>query len=382
MTTARLALASALLLSACGEDKPEPEDTAPPPGDSEVLPVDADQDGHPEDEDCDDQDPAVFPGADEVCNGIDDDCDEAVDEDAVDASTWYRDEDGDGYGDPGVTTRACEQPSGWVDDSSDCDDQDPAVFPGAVELLNGVDDDCDGEVDDFPPEEDCADGSDNDHDGLTDCEDDDCVDICLEDCSNGVDDDADRAIDCADDECFGLDSCEGHYRVELEVELDQFSHFFGDYIYWWYDVWASMALWGEATITGTPAGTHGTAFSCTGEFGSGMAQGQGLFYYGPGSSLDYTFTWEPTVAGGEIIWDANCPIQSFPSTMLGWNTNDEDPLYRLASHGSWYAQYVATDIRMHEHTAIGIGHQTWWSITGVDPVQQRTIIWDWSYEAP
>jgi MYXO-CTERM domain-containing protein len=74
------------------------------------------------DGDCDDDDDGVYPGADEVCNGVDDDCDGAADEGALDPRTWYADADGDGEGDPAVTTQACAQPSGYVDNADDCDD--------------------------------------------------------------------------------------------------------------------------------------------------------------------------------------------------------------------------------------------------------------------
>jgi hypothetical protein len=100
--------------------------------------------------DCDDADASVNPAAAELCNGIDDDCDGLVDDEdsAVSGtSTWYGDSDGDGYGDPRVSTQACEQPSGWTDDGSDCDDDDAGANPGALELCNGADDDCDGSVD-------------------------------------------------------------------------------------------------------------------------------------------------------------------------------------------------------------------------------------------
>ena len=98
--------------------------------------------------DCDDTDPDVWPGADEYCDGVDDDCDGVVDEDdAVDAATWYLDEDLDGYGVSTTTTAACDEPSGYSDVAGDCDDGDADVFPGAVETCNGVDDDCDGAVD-------------------------------------------------------------------------------------------------------------------------------------------------------------------------------------------------------------------------------------------
>jgi len=75
-----------------------------------------------------------------------------VDEDeAVDATTWYDDDDGDGYGDPDDNLTQCEQPTGYIADGTDCDDSDPAVNPAAVEVCNHVDDDCNGLVDDGLP---------------------------------------------------------------------------------------------------------------------------------------------------------------------------------------------------------------------------------------
>jgi hypothetical protein len=116
--------------------------------DGSVGYVDADGDGFAACEDCDDGDGAINPDATELCDGVDNDCDGSVDEaDAADAATWYADGDGDGYGDAASTATACDEPSGFVADDSDCDDGDAAVFPGAAELCNGVDDDCDGSVD-------------------------------------------------------------------------------------------------------------------------------------------------------------------------------------------------------------------------------------------
>ncbi len=100
--------------------------------------------------DCDDTLATVFPGATEFCNGVDDDCDGVTDPTtSVDASTWYADTDGDSYGDPANTTPACTLPAGYTTDSTDCDDSTSAVNPAALELCNGIDDDCDGVVD--PP---------------------------------------------------------------------------------------------------------------------------------------------------------------------------------------------------------------------------------------
>jgi hypothetical protein len=107
---------------------------------------DNDSDGFFGEEDCNDDEAAVSPGAVELCDGIDNDCDGLIDED-VD-SEWFLDVDGDGFGDPGAPTRACEAPAGAVPSGTDCDDGDAAAFPGAEEACDGVDNDCDGEVDD------------------------------------------------------------------------------------------------------------------------------------------------------------------------------------------------------------------------------------------
>ncbi|MEL6346094.1 MAG: putative metal-binding motif-containing protein [Myxococcota bacterium] len=93
--------------------------------------------------DCDDHNPAVFPGADERCNNVDDDCDGGVDEDPVDSAAWYEDPDGDGFGDPATEQRGCHLPRGVATFGGDCDESDPEINPGAFERCNGLDDDCD-----------------------------------------------------------------------------------------------------------------------------------------------------------------------------------------------------------------------------------------------
>lgn len=115
--------------------------------DGSVGSADADSDGFAACEDCDDGDGAVNPGAVEVCDDIDNDCSGDVDDDATDATTWYADVDADGYGDPDVAEVACAQPEGHVEDATDCDDGALAVYPGADELCNDLDDDCDGTID-------------------------------------------------------------------------------------------------------------------------------------------------------------------------------------------------------------------------------------------
>ena len=97
--------------------------------------------------DCDDRDATVYPGADETCDGDDEDCDSTVDEEPVDGDTWYADDDGDGYGDPDDSTVSCDAPSGYIADGSDCDDADSSAAPSETEVCDDADNDCDGLVD-------------------------------------------------------------------------------------------------------------------------------------------------------------------------------------------------------------------------------------------
>jgi len=107
--------------------------------------LDADGDGYPASADCDDNDPTAYPGAEEVCDAADNNCDGDVDEGLTE--TWYPDVDGDGYGASASPIEACDQPVGSTSDGSDCDDSDPDTNPDGVEVCDGVDNDCNGDTD-------------------------------------------------------------------------------------------------------------------------------------------------------------------------------------------------------------------------------------------
>ncbi|MEN8182729.1 MAG: putative metal-binding motif-containing protein, partial [Myxococcota bacterium] len=170
----------------------------------EACTADADGDGFECATDCDDGDATVYPGALEVCDGRDNDCDNSVDEsDASDAAQWFADFDGDGYGDASQSTRACSRPPAWVSDSSDCNDSDASAFPGASEACNGRDDDCDGTADEeyLSQSTSCGVGACG-ATGSTSCVDGSVVDSCLagppgpvDATCNGVDDDCDGFVD-------------------------------------------------------------------------------------------------------------------------------------------------------------------------------------------
>ncbi len=111
---------------------------------------DDDGDGYDTTTDCDDSDPSIHPGATEVCDGIDQDCDGIVDNGF--------DLDGDGLtscagdcddGEPSCTTDCTDADGdGFAVCAGDCDDNAEGVNPGAAEIpANGVDDNCDGTID-------------------------------------------------------------------------------------------------------------------------------------------------------------------------------------------------------------------------------------------
>ncbi len=162
---------------------------------------DADGDGWTEDEgDCDDDNDAVHPEAIEMCDEIDNDCDDEIDErDSEDARFFFRDNDGDTWGVDDDKIRACTPPEGYVDRAGDCDDTDPTIHPEAEEeWYDGIDSDC-GEDSDFDAD---GDGHDTVDSGGDDCDDTDALvsptadEVCDDD---DIDEDCDGLSDDDDD---------------------------------------------------------------------------------------------------------------------------------------------------------------------------------------
>ncbi len=180
----------------------------------------------PLDGDCDPNDDEINPGAVEICNGVDDNCNDLVDlDDPSVAATLYADSDGDGFGSDAEAIATCDEVEGYVDVGGDCDDGDDTVNPGELEYCDAIDNDCNGAVDDSVVYVDWY--ADTDGDGFGDASDtvsecappsgyvlgsDDCDDAvsttypgAAELCVNDTDDDCDGAVDnCA----FPLDDAD------------------------------------------------------------------------------------------------------------------------------------------------------------------------------
>jgi PGF-pre-PGF domain-containing protein len=150
--------------------------------------------------DCDDTNANVKPGATEVCDEMDNNCDSNVDEGVK--SIYYQDADGDGYGNPFLTTQACSAPLGYISNNTDCNDANASIYPSAAEVCgDGIDQNCDG----VDMECSCADG---DGDGYSDIT-----------CGGSDCNDANASINPEADETpyDGIDQdCDGHDLVDWD----------------------------------------------------------------------------------------------------------------------------------------------------------------------
>ena len=168
--------------------------------------------------DCDDQNNQIHPGASEVCNELDDNCNGLVDEGVQ--LPFYADTDGDGFGDPLLLVYACTVPVGFASNADDCNDSDATIYPGAPEVCNGTDDNCNGQTDE---------SFDQDGDGFSLC-DGDCNDLnpsiypgALEICNN-VDDNCNGLIDEGAPDSDGDGICDTNDNCPFTYNPDQEDH--------------------------------------------------------------------------------------------------------------------------------------------------------------
>jgi len=230
--------------------------------------ADEDGDGFIQADDCDDENPEIHPDADEICDGIDNNCDGASDDDdpqLVDGSEFFADMDLDGLGNPEDSRFACDQPAGHVVNADDCDDGDPEIL-GPTDWFTDADLDGYGASVPFPSctepagmvlnDTDCDDVNEFIHPGAEDW----CGDGQDSDCSGPDDEDGSGCINLEPFDVLPTVVCEG-VAGALVVESEHFKvHYGSDGL--WRDTEAEAGLqinpagadsdWVDTTYPGTP----------------------------------------------------------------------------------------------------------------------------------
>ena len=158
--------------------------------------------------DCNDGDAVIYNSAVDICDLIDNDCDGSQDEDAP-TQTWYWDFDGDSYGDASATYVGCQYDPSLVADDQDCDDYDETINPGAPELCDDIDNDCNGDVDDNVVYVDFYEDSDSDGYGDSTSVLNDCGQPAGYVLQDGDCDDSDASLNLDDADLDGWSTCDG-----------------------------------------------------------------------------------------------------------------------------------------------------------------------------
>jgi hypothetical protein len=344
-----------------------------------------------DDTDCDDARSDINPGADEICDALDEDedCDGLADDadpstTAASQSTWYTDADGDGYGDVSVAATGCEQPASYVVDNTDCDDTRSGVHPGASEYCDALDDDedCDGLADDDDPSVDSStfdtwyiDGDGDGYGGTTttdacdvpsgyiaadgDCDDaDPTINPAATEVCDGLDNDCDGSVDDGAGGCCGSPGFDGTYGTTWThlatapnylFSLATFKSDDDDYVWNAYgsnlsyydpttDVWASVA-------SSTP---------CTGTWNSMAPYDGDLWMIRCGKVYQYDVAADTWATKGTYVGadDYNQTVASCDGHIYGHSGNGSIVDYDVAAgtvtqhsdgHGSLYETRLAYD---------------------------------------
>ena len=287
-------------------------------------------------------------------------------------TTWYRDADGDGWGTTSLTQQSCTQPSGYIAQAGDCSDFNAAVNPGASEICDNVDSNCNG-MGDEPP------GTvwywDSDGDGwgtnnwLQDCfpvsnyrvtQSGDCNDSytwinpnASEICGNGLDENCNNQVDencpwCGDGICNGTEECmEGDCVSDCCLEYEDFSTSTSWYSTPWYMPASSIGI-DEVFVNDVPSYATGTARS-TGDylthdsnyFGNPIyGSGIGTVYVRfsstpPGTPVTLRIKYRCMVGGHNIFFTGSNGGQTSYSCSTSWQERSVFTSASILSSGYW-----------------------------------------------
>ena len=234
-------------------------------------------------------------------------------------------------------------------------DNDVPVIEGDADADADADTDTDADTDPVDPEI-CDNGTDDDGDGKIDCEDDDCVDACVEDCDDGKDNDQDGATDCDDDECAGEAHCGVVWSYELTTEE-------GEAVVEFYD---DPMLWMEADIRIEGVSNQGDEVTCHGYFSAGPDEWDlhGAEYAGGDcNGCDWRFKLRPKTGQDSLVWFADCPVDKLPAVYLGFRLGEDEITADL--DGAWQTQYTG---RSHWYE----GWESYGWMFDLEQVQPRT----------
>jgi hypothetical protein len=241
----------------------------PPVADSGPAFVDLDEDGFGQGQgDCDDNNPNIHPDAEEVCDGVDNNCNNEIDEGVL--PRWYLDSDGDSFGNPSllVSIEACQRPAGFVDNPDDCDDAAPMINPNAQELCDGINNDCDGEIDEDVGNFTCS--------------------GCMDPGAPNYDEDA--TVPCAD--CCGQapEPCDGTSGRQVEICMTDIDHQSGQF---------NVRMVNEVAVGGFQFDLEGATFSSV---CCGSSEEQGLtVQHSPTRILGFSLSGGKITPGDERL---------------------------------------------------------------------------------
>ncbi len=259
---------------------------------------------------------------------------------------------------------ACGEPKGTDPQDSappeadaDTDADTDSDSDADADADSDADADTDTDTDVTPDTEtDCTDGADNDLDGLLDCEDEDCIDVCFEDCDNDLDDDSDGLTDCEDDECAGEPWCSYRdFTVQVDYQIEGLYFYQSSYLARLlgtpYDAVGGVYGYVDVTATSPDPDTSDTAdasleFTCTGAIEvfsdawaaySGYANAYGLTHdTGDCEGCDWRFEFQPD----RPRWSGGCPLAAMPVTHWGVFIGERYVKSDLGG-STWVDQYVS-----------------------------------------